>query len=277
MEQTPAPPRKPRLVRIGSDLHCGSTVGILPPGMLTTEGNEIGLNPIQKWLWGKWEDAGKWLEDVAGADPYVDIWNGDLTEGRHHKGKQLVSQEWGDHLDPAVALLKPCAVKAAKTFLTRGTECHVDEMETVVGKLIGAERCPETGRHVFDRLFLRMCGVLMSVRHHFPATTRAYLEASQHSIQLGNAQLEAHRHGLEVPRIVIGAHRHRMGHWSDGKGLSVVTPAWQALTHHGLKVVPDGWPNPGFYVLDWRNRDDGELPEVRFCQYLPAQPTIMEP
>lgn len=264
----------PRLLFVGSDFHFGSKVALFPPGQRDAEGAEIGINPIQQWLWECWQEGNRWVDEKAGKSPYVWIFNGDLTEGRHHGGKQIVSQDTGDHIDPAIIALWPLAKKAARTFVVKGTECHVEEYESTIGKVIGAEKNPETGRCSFDRLLLRMCGRLITARHHFPATTRAYLEASQHSIQLGNMALESHRHGLEVPSILLGAHRHRMGHYSDGKMLSVVTPAWQALTRHGFKVVPDGWPNPGFYCLDWRNKRDGELPEVDFFQCLPRSPHI---
>lgn len=44
--------RKPvRLVLVIGDLHCGSTVGLCPPGMGTFDGSTHGLNPIQEWIW----------------------------------------------------------------------------------------------------------------------------------------------------------------------------------------------------------------------------------
>ncbi len=266
----------PRLLFLGSDFHCGSKVGLFAPGMFDSEGAEFNLNPVQRWLYDCWLDGTAWVRRKAGNDPHNWIFNGDLTEGKHHGGKQIVSQETGDHVDPAIALLQPLAEAADKTYIVKGTECHTGDLEAAIGKVIGAFQNTETKGHSFDRLFLRMAGNLITARHHFPATSRANLEAGQFSIQHGNMVYEAHRHQIEVPNILIGSHRHRMGHYSDGKGLTVVTPAWQALTRHGFKVVPDAWPNPGFYSLDWRNKRDGELPDVDFVQFFPPPPTIHE-
>ena len=264
-----------RLLGFVSDIHAGSTRGLMPPGLVSAEGNPIGMNPFQEWLYQCWQDQQGWLAGIVGRDKYDLVFNGDLTEGKHHGARQLISNDTGDHIDPATKLLKPVAALAAKTFVVKGTECHSEDMEHVIAEKIGAEKNPDTGRHTFDILLLDICGVRVSVRHHFPATTRAYLEASQHSIQMGNAIIEAHRNSDTIPRIVVGAHRHRMGHYSDGKSLTVVTPAWQGLTRHGYKVVPDGRANPGMYLLDWRAKKDGELPDVHFTRYETPKSTAM--
>lgn len=266
-----------RLLALGSDTHCGSSLGLMPPDFISAEGNPIGQNPVQEWFWKCWIDAHVWLAEKTGNDPYAQVWNGDLTEGVHHGAKQLISNQLQDHIDPAVALLSQYPVRrATKTYVVKGTECHTGDLEEVVAKNIGAEKNPATGKHTFDILRMKMCGIPISIRHHFPATSRSYLEASQHSIQMGNAIIEAHRNHSEIPRILVGSHRHRPGHFSDGESLTVVTPAWQALTRHGYKVVPDGNANPGLYLLDWRNKPDGELPEVHSILFKAPQPAYVQ-
>lgn len=42
---------KPKILVLLSDLHVGATSGLLPPNFVTFEGNEIGQNAYQKWLW----------------------------------------------------------------------------------------------------------------------------------------------------------------------------------------------------------------------------------
>ena len=49
-----------------SDLHCGSTVGLLPPDFSTEEGNEIRQNPLQKWLWECWIYAHEYKTKLLG-------------------------------------------------------------------------------------------------------------------------------------------------------------------------------------------------------------------
>ena len=268
-------PNDIRQLAIISDIHAGSTRALLPPDFVTLAGQPIGQSDFQKWLWSAWLAGHDWLNKLTGADPYALVLNGDLTEGNHHHTKEIVSPENADHSKAAVELLESVAARADKTYVVLGTECHTGIHELGIAKQIGAEINPESGQPFWDRLALKIAGVQISVRHHFPATSRSYLEASQHSIQMGNAIVEATRAGEVPPRILIGAHRHRTGHFSDGKSLSVVTRAWQGLTRHGFKVVPDGRPCPSIYLLDWRNRADEQLPEVHYITFdAPASPTI---
>lgn len=265
-------PKPVRCIVILSDIHAGSTKAILPPNFKTLEGQPVGQSAIQQWLWAGWEAAHSWLSGIVPPKQYALVLNGDLTEGNHHGTKEIWSPEAGDHSKAATEILAPVARRAARTFVVRGTECHTASHEISVASRIGAEVNPEHDQPYWDRLTIDLCGKRVSVRHHFPATSRSYLEASQHSIQLGNAIVEAVRAGERPPNIIVGAHRHRPGHWSDGQCMSVVTGAWQVLTRHGFKVVPDGRPCPRIYVLDWREKRDGELPEVHYFS-----PTAPEP
>lgn len=255
-----------RQLVVVSDIHAGSTKAILPPGFETLERQPVGQSPLQEWFWQSWVEANEWINEKTDIEDYALVLNGDLTEGNHHGTKEIWSPEVGDHSKAAVEILHATASRAKKVFVVRGTECHTASHEISVAHRIGAETNPEFKQPFWDRLTLNIAGLPISVRHHFPATSRVHLEASQHSIQLNNAILEAHRAGEIPPRIIIGAHRHRPGHWSDGRNMSIVTGAWQALTRHGYKVVPDGRPAPRIYHLDWRNRDDGELPDVNWIQ-----------
>jgi len=266
-----------RLLAIISDIHAGSTRAILPPNFVTIEGQPVGQSEIQKWLWTAWTAGHGWLDRLTDGAEYALVLNGDLTEGNHHHTKEIVSPENGDHAKAAVEILAPVAAKATKTYVVLGTECHTGLHEVSIARSIGAEENPDTGQPYWDRLALNIAGIQITVRHHFPATSRAYLEASQHSIQMGNAQVEAMRAGEVPPRILIGAHRHRTGHFSDGKSLTVVTGAWQGLTRHGFKVVPDGRPCPSIYLLDWRNRPDGALPEVHYITFDAPAPATIQP
>lgn len=267
--------RSPRVLVIISDIHAGSTKAILPPDFVTLEGQPIGQSASQEWLWAGWVEFKQWLSGIVNPKEYAVVLNGDLIEGNHHGTKEIWSPETGDHAKAAIEILAPVARRAAKTFVVRGTECHVGSAEISIARTLGAEINPEVQQPYWDRLSLDMCGVRVSIRHHFPTTSRVHLEASQHSIQMGNAILEAVRVGETPPRILIGAHRHRPGHWDDGQNMTIVTGAWQTLTRFGFKVVPDGRPCPRVYVLDWRDKEDGELPVVHsFTVKAPEAPAV---
>jgi hypothetical protein len=260
---------KLRALVIISDLHLGSDESILQPDFVTEKNQPIGQTPIAKWLYECWQIGHQWLSGVVNPKEYALILNGDMIEGNHHRTTEIWSPDTRNHAKAAKELLAPVARRAGKIFMVAGTECHVGGTELSIGKDLGAEVNPETGQPIWQHLCLDIAGVRVSVRHHFPATSRSYLEASQYSIQLGNAVNEAVRAGDVAPRVLIGAHRHRTGYFVDGNRLAAVTGAWQGLTRHGHKVVPDGRPCPSIICLDWREKEDGELPAVHCHKFNP--------
>ncbi len=144
-----------RLIAVVSDIHCGSSVGLLPPGFVLAEGQEIGQSKRQKWLWQAWTDTWNRFYEYAGDEPFALVVNGDIIEGVHHGTKQVISPDANDHLEAAVATLKPIADKAAKVFITDGTECHSANTEQKLGKILNAVPDPNTGRRSWDRLTSR--------------------------------------------------------------------------------------------------------------------------
>lgn len=273
-----APKTRPaiRALVIISDLHLGSLSSLLQPGFVTEKGQPVGQTALAKWLYDCWMIGQSWLSELLNPLEYALILNGDMIEGNHHRTDEIWSVNPRDHTKAAKEILGPVARRAGKRFMVLGTECHVGNSEISIATDLGAEVNPEFRQPYWHRLAINACGVKVSVRHHFPATSRAYLEGSQHSIQLGNATVEAVRSGSRAPQILIGAHRHRTGHFCDGNRLTVVTGAWQGLTRHGFKVVPDGVVCPSIYVLDWRDRDDGDLPAVHFRRFNPPAEAEVE-
>ncbi len=262
-----------RLVFVVSDLHCGSTVGLCPPDFELAEGTGVRLNLFQQWLWQCWTDMrDNWLPSIVGDDPWAMVVNGDALDGNHHRTKQIISPDEGDHLACAMHCLAPFAELAETVAVVKGTECHTGTMESALGLNLGGIRDPTTKQHAFDRLLMDVHGTRCVFRHHIGTTARPYLEASQHSIHLGAERVEAARAGHPVPQVLCCGHRHRVGSFTDGMGLTVITGAWQGLTRFGHKVVSPAVPVPAVAVLDWRNAEAGALPQVHWKQYIPAAP-----
>jgi hypothetical protein len=267
-----------RLLAVVADLHCGSTYGLLPPGFETLEGTPVGQNPVQRWLWDCWTDATEqWLPSIVGNDPWALAVNGDATDGNHHGTTEIVSPATGDHCTAAEAVLKPLAEKAAKRFITEGTECHTKNIEHDLARAIGAtpdpDRPPKSKKLAWDRLDLTIAGTRCILQHHITTTSRAWLEASALSIHLANEQIEAARNGETLPSVLGCAHRHRFGEYRDASGLAFVTPPWQMLTRYARKVVPSARTRPGMVILDWRGLPDGSLPRLHASTYRPPQAT----
>jgi len=266
-----APARSIKLNVVFSDLHCGSTVGLMPPGFSTIEGNDIEQNPIQRWLWDSWRRGQDFIASVVGSDPFALTVNGDAVEGVHHGTKQVISPDPQDHLRCAQSVLEPLASRASRVFMVKGTECHVGNQEVSLGEIFGAERDPDSHARkpirAFDRLTVEMHGTRCAFSHHIGTSIRDYLEATQFSIAINQELTAARTNGEEEPRVICRAHRHRFGYYGNGHALALVTPPWQALTRFGHKVVPGARCHPGVVILDWRGREPGELPNLHYQTY----------
>lgn len=262
---------RPQLLVVVSDLHCGSTVGLMPPDSENMAGNTLGFgsNHHQRWLWECWQDAQAQVAKLAGDDPLALLINGDATEGIHHRSPEVVASLIENHCQMAANALRPWADRAVATFVTKGTECHTHDIETYLASLIGAQEGKAREKWLID-----LHGCLIDATHHIGATSRAYLEASAMSIVLGNARLNSIRAGHPCAQVYLRAHRHCGGVFSDGSGLLAITGGWQFLTRHGHKVVPDAIPRPSVLVLDWRGKEPGALPTPHHIFFNPPAPKV---
>lgn len=234
-----------------SDTHCGSTIGLMPQTVVTQEGNVVEANRFQRRMLGWWSECLETFnEDRAGREFYLVI-VGDMVEGIHHGGRQVWSSDPMDHAAAAVIMFEPLAKLAKKTFIAVGTECHTRNDEAAVGKLLGAEPCPDTGRHAWDCVIMDVGRWRLHFRHHMTTTSRVYLEASALSIELGNEILSYENRRQRTPDICVRAHRHRFGEYHHESKMFVAQGAWQGLTRHTHKVVPGALPSPSMTVLDW--------------------------
>jgi len=250
-----------RLQVILSDLHVLSTVGLWPPRYKAHEGHIILQNVFQELLWQHWKECQEWIARICGEDHFELILNGDLVDGIHHKTTQVMSADQNDQIGAVLEVLGPLAEKAAKIYLTKGTESHTRNDECYIGRELGAVQDPATGHHAWDRLELKLpTGKIFSASHHMPATKRVYLEASMMSIELQNEIMERVRCNKTPPDIVARAHRHTHGIYSNGRQMFMVTGAWQGLTRYGRKVVPHAIPSASCIILDSRNKKTNELP-----------------
>lgn len=262
---------RPQLLVVVSDLHCGSTVGLMPPDSLNMAGNTIGFgnNLHQAWLWENWQAAQAQVAKIAGNDPLALLINGDATEGIHHRSPEVVASLIENHCAMAAEALRPFSQRAVETLVVKGTECHTHDVESYLARLLGAREGLAREKWLF-----RIHGCLVDATHHIGVTSRAYLEATSMSIAMGNARLNSLRAGHEPASVFLRAHRHCGGWFSDGASMLCITGGWQFLTRHGHKVVPDAIPRPSVMVLDWRGKPEGALPQVHNLHFNPPAPEV---
>lgn len=216
-----------------SDTHCGGSTALLHENFVNHEGNPVGQNDVQKWLWQAWRELWDvWLPQQIGDTPFALVLNGDATEGVHHHTKEVVSYEPSDHIRIAAECIAP-EIEASNVDwfgIVEGTDCHVGNGEHSLAKMLGGKAYP--------RLDCDINGVRTIVQHHISTSARIWTESTALGTALANEQLEAARAGEDIPRVLLSAHRHRPGLYQTTQDVSGVTGAWQALTRHGRKVVP---------------------------------------
>lgn len=245
-----------------SDLHVGSTVGLWPKDFVSNEGNPIGQNRFQEWLWECWEDMLCWAQRTIGDDKFDLVVNGDLVDGIHHKTLQVMTPDPGDQTTAVKQVLGFLAETCNNLHIIKGTEVHTRNDEVRIGYALGGTQNPENAQHAWDTLDLTAHGCLYNFAHHISVTSRTYLEAGAHSIALGNLTHSRARCGKPVPKVMCRGHRHRHGIWEDGNQTSVITGAWQGLTRFGYKVVPDAVPQPSAVIFDHRGLEEGDSPLI---------------
>lgn len=254
-----------------SDPHVGSTVGLCPPMTELADGSGYIPNPIQEWIWSQWLEFRIHLKEKLHGRRWGLVLNGDLIDGVHHKTTQVIHPDVGIHIRTAIEVLDPLAKEAVYTYVVRGTESHVGTSESTIGKVIGA--LPVGKEHSAHHWLIDVNGCLVSAKHHIGSTARTWTRATALGASLANERLEAANGGRRLPNVILRAHRHVPGLYKDPSGMIVVTPAWQALTSYGWKVVPDAIPWVGGVILDWKGLRPGSLPQVDdSCQWpLPGE------
>ena len=263
------PDKKPEIVLVLSDLHCGSDVGLLPEEVYLEDGQKIGYgkNKWQAWLWKSFQETQQLLLSKIGNDPFILVCNGDALEGIHHRSDEVVAAKIMEHLTIVKACLEPLVKKAHTSYFVRGTECHVRDLETVVAKEFGAGKA-------HDFIQFEVNGVLIDARHHISCTSRLHLESTALGVMAANNRSNAIRAGHRPARVFLRGHRHIPGTYSDGEILAAVTGAFQGLTRHGAKVVADSIPRPSMLLLDWRGLPKGHLPSVTHTVCNPPQQLV---
>lgn len=253
-----------RVAVIVSDLHCGSTLGLLPPRFVTLEENPVSQSPLQAHNWAIWEAETKRLISDPSSVPFALIVNGDATEGIHHGGRQTISADPSDHLRAAVQTLEPLASAATAVFVTLGTECHTHSLEHALAKQLGAIPQSPT-RPAFDVLKLTINGVPCTFSHHIGTSMRLWTKGTALSSMMAHVQLNEARAGMEVSRFLAFAHCHTTGLYSDGRSTIITTGAWQGKTRHGHKVANGSEESPSIGKA-YFDGPFGSLPRVHLEQ-----------
>lgn len=252
-----------------SDLHVGSSKGLMPPNFVDSEGNVQTQNEGQKYLWACFQNM---LSRVAPQKIEKIVINGDITDGKQPKSMGAgLTLRMGDQKEAAVKVLEEIRnlFPAAKWYFTQGTPYHEnpDDVRDVAWMLLGEK--PEVRR----TLTLRVGEALIRF-HHEVAFRSGWLKASSLESEFINANNSVMDAGWADVDAEVRSHCHYFLALQRKTKLGVITPCWQLQTDFVTKGSPTkNIPDLGAVVLsvDDSLKSHGMCP-VGYTEYLYRHP-----
>jgi hypothetical protein len=245
------------VLAIVSDVHCGSTLAMVPPeGVRLDDGGTYRPSKVQSALWKNWEDFWSRVGEQrrkAKATLYI-LWNGDLFEGDHHRTTQIISsnQETSDYLIDRVYSV-PKALRPKHQFVVRGTEAHVGASgatEEAFAHRIRATQDEEADTWSWWHFKGEINGVLITAQHHGKFGRLPWTGQNALNQQAAHIFHEYAKRKERWPDLVLRSHMHRWGDSYKAQPVRLIqTPAWQMKTAFAHKVAPNSPPDIGGIVV----------------------------
>ena len=266
----------PVVVAVAADLHAGSTVALCPERVDLDDAGVYLASKAQRWLLRCWHDAWQHVAGIVeerGARLYAVI-NGDLTEGIHHGGEQLVTSNTTYQQNIAIQILEPVARAADRLFIVRGSSAHAGgagRLEEKVAQDLGAVKDDVLGTHSWWHLPLIAQGVRIDIQHH-PVTSgrRPWTEQAAAAREASIIASRYTASDSKVPAVAIRSHVHYFADSGIGcRPRTFFTRPWKLTDAYGHRlgtgrsVVP-----PGLLVLVCHN---GQVVAVEDKRYKPRE------
>jgi len=276
---------KPLVLAITSDQHCGSTVALAPPVVHLDDGGKYEASKPQQWLWQRWNDYWKRVEQVRRAKKatLVQVYNGDLTEGDHHKTTQILS---GNPTAQAVVvnevLRVPLALKPDHIVGIRGTEAHVGPSGAFEERIFTGlrkdgwpvVRDENTGNSSHWHWTMEYQGVRLDIAHHGKFGSRPSTKMNTVVALAFDIFTRAAIEGRPHPHLAVRSHMHQVGDTGDIYPTRLIQmPAWQLATAYIHRLNPGAIADVGGIIV---TIDKGTI-EVEKVIYHPEPNTPWTP
>lgn len=256
---------------IVSDLHCGSTMGLMSStGIRLDDGQHVSPSKEQRKLWSAWVDFwGRVAKTLREGDRLFVVVNGDLTEGNHHKTFQIISKNLAatQHQIALDCLALPLALEPAGLFVVRGTEAHVGssaEWEERLAYDLGAIGDDSTGAASWWHLRVESQGCIMDFAHHgnvgrLPHTRLNPLGTL--AMRIANA---AAKRGEPIPHLAVRSHMHQWGDTGDNYRPRVIQlGCFQLSTSYVHRIAAGSLPEIGGIIVTCE-RSELSVEKVQF-------------
>ena len=261
------PPRKPAskdrpvVLAITSDQHCGSTVALCPPKVTLDDGGEYHASKAQRWLWERWQAYWEQVEQTRrrlGAH-LIQVFNGDLTEGDHHKTTQILSGNPTAQAAVVNAAMKvPLALKPDGIVGIRGTEAHVGPSAAFEERIfLGLKKDgwpvrvdEETGNASHWHWTFEHQGVRLDIAHHGKFGSRPSTKMNTVIALAFDIFTRAHIDGRQHPHLAVRSHMHQFGDTGTSYPTRLIQmPAWQLATAYIHRLNPGAIADVGGIIV----------------------------
>ncbi len=182
----------PHIVGVFSDIHCGSTVGLMGEPVLLDDENYFHPSIVQKWLWQEWTNAWSKVKAlIPGSASFSLISLGDLSENIHHGTHQVISNQASVHSRVAAESLQvPLSLKPDTIHFIRGTSSHTGKgssIEESIARHLASHghpvvKDPDTNQFTSYRRRIMVGDVLLDCAHHGRAGQRSWTSKSYSTI-----------------------------------------------------------------------------------------------
>lgn len=241
---------RPVILAITSDHHCGSTVALCPPRVTLDDGGEYHASKAQLWLWDRWNEFWKLAEqkrrmmDAA----MVQVFNGDLTEGDHHRTTQILSGNPTAQAAVVNAVMKvPLALKPDIIVGIRGTEAHVGPSAAFEERIffgLKKDGWPvrvdtASGNASHWHWTFEHQGQRLDIAHHGKFGSRPSTKMNTVIALAFDIFTRAAIDGRPHPHLAVRSHMHQFGDTGTAYPTRLVQmPAWQLATAYIHRLNP---------------------------------------
>jgi hypothetical protein len=269
---------------VSADKHSGSTMGLIPDEPLQLhDGGNYNPSPLQKILWKQYNECLDFIRQERKRSRLIYIENGDICEGIHHQTTQIVCPRVETHENIASDILDYTFKKIKFTdgdraYMVAGTEAHAasgNQSENRVATDLECftpqytETSGKNNRFVWDRLLLKINGVLFDIAHHGgSAGRRAWTTENGMRNLVKSFYFESLENKTELPRYWVRSHLHQFiysGIYSGKNGNieGFVTPSFQMKTGFAYKVAGTSLSDIGMLVFIIEDNGDSRWKVVK--------------
>ena len=258
--------RRRTIIAISADKHSGSSLGLMrPEPMQLHDGGTYIPSNLQKKIWAQYQECLFFTKEERKRSRLIWIENGDPCEGIHHGTTQIATSRTDEHeqmaadiLEYTFEYLKFNKNKGDLAYVIAGTEEHggngSQSEERIARDLEEWGIVPQKGRFTWDRLLLKVNGVLLDIAHHGGSVGhREWTKNNTLKQKVKSFYYQCLEDETKLPRYWVRSHLHKYVHGSyEGKRGTIdgfVTPSFQFKTGYAYKIAGAELSDIGMIVI----------------------------